>query len=285
MEGVSAIIPALNEEGSIGQVIDEIKATLNKTGRAFEIIVIDDGSADETSNIIKEKKVDFIRHPVPGGYGLSLRDGIDKSRFNKIVIIDADGTYPADKIPEFIEDLEEYDMVVGARTGKHYRSSFFKHCLRMVLQVTCEFVAGLRIPDVNSGFRAFRKDVVLQFKEDFCLGFSFTTTITLAFHLNGYFIKYVPIQYFARKSRQAHVHMLRDTLRTAQIITQSILYYNPIKLFILLALMVSGIAAAAFIIYYMNGSIFFLIMGFVSFFILFLYLGMGLIAEAIRKSK
>ncbi|MBI4245428.1 MAG: glycosyltransferase family 2 protein [Planctomycetes bacterium] len=285
MKPVSVIIPALNEEQSIGKLIDEISTTLDKTGREFEIIVIDDGSDDKTFEIIKNKKVHTIRHPAPGGYGLSLRDGIKQSRFNNIVIIDADGTYPVDNIPEFVDTLDEYDMVIGARTGKYYRESFLKHNSRILLQMICEFVTGRHIPDVNSGLRAFKKGLVLEFEENFCLGFSFTTTITLAFHLNGYFIKYVPIAYCPRGSRKAHVKIFRDSLRTAQIITQSILYYNPIKLFILLSFIVLFGALIMFTIYYMSGSIFFLMTGAVLFFSSFMYFGLGLIAEAIRQSK
>ncbi len=285
MKPVSVIIPALNEEESIGRLIDEINTTLDKTGREFEIIIIDDGSNDKTLEIIKEKKVDIIRHPVLGGYGLSLRDGIHKARFNNIVIIDADGTYPVDKIPEFVDGLDEYDMVVGARTGEHYRESFLKHNSRILLQMICEFVAGRRIPDVNSGLRAFKREVVLKFEENFCLGFSFTTTITLAFHLNGYFIKYVPISYYARGRYKSHVKILRDSLRTAQIITQAILYYNPIKLFILLSFIALLVAIVGFTIYGFNGSIVFLTIGAVFLFSSFMYFGMGLIAEVIRKSK
>lgn len=283
MKCVSVVIPALNEEKSIGKVVDEITAVLEKTGRKFEIIIVDDGSHDKTYDIAKNKKAYIIRHPVSGGYGLSLRDGIMKAQFNNIVIIDADGTYPTDRIPEFADGLDEYDMIVGARTGKYYRGSFFKHNLRILLKIISEFVVGNHIPDVNSGLRAFKKDLVLKFKENFCLGFSFTTTITLAFHLNGYFIKYVPIEYNARVNRKAHVKILRDTLRTAQIIAQAILYYNPIKLFILLSSIAFIIAAVVFTVYAINGSILFLTAGAIFLFSSLIYFGMGFIVEEIRN--
>ena len=285
MNNISVVVPAVNEEKTIGTVIDDIEAALTKANIGFEIIVVEDGSDDNTYDIIKERKVQIVRHPVCGGYGLSLRDGILKSQYNHIVIIDADGTYPAAQIPELVGGLDQYDMVVGARKGRHYKESFLKHTLRLILQMICEFVAGRRIPDVNSGFMAFKKDVVLKYKETFCLGFSFTTTITLAFHLNGHFIKYIPAAYYARTGRRTHVKFLRDSLRTAQIITQAILYYNPIKLFIMLAFMVFVMAVVAFSVYYVNGSVFLLTIGTAFLVLSFVYLGMGLIAEEMRISK
>jgi len=285
VKNVSVVIPALNEEKTIEKVISDIESVLLKGDIEFEIIVVDDGSVDNTHKIAKKKKVEIIRHPVSGGYGLSLRDGINKSQYDNIVIIDGDGTYPVNKIPELLSGLSEYDMVVGARKGKFYKESLLKNSSRILLQLICEFVTGRRIPDVNSGLRAFKKDVVLKFKENFCLGFSFTTTITLAFHLNGYFIKYVPIDYYARAGHRGHIKIFRDSLRTAQIITQGILYYNPIKLFILLALAAFIGAAGALAFYSLNGSMLFLIIGSIFLFSSFLYFGMGLIAEEIRNIK
>ena len=284
MNGVSVIIPALNEEKAIGMVIDQIKESLKKTSRELEIIVVDDGSTDKTSEIAKSKHAHVIRHPIPGGYGLSLRDGIFKAKHNSLVIIDADGSYPAEKIPSFVDALEEFDMVIGARTGSIYKQSLIKYPLRKIFQLLCEFVTGVNIPDVNSGLRAFRKDVVMKFKENYCLGFSFTTTITLAFHLNGHFVKYVPIEYYQRVGK-SHVRLFKDTLRATQIITQAILFYNPIKLFLLLTMSFLMIAVIAFGFYFVNPTEFALMLGQSFMIVGFLFFGIGLLADTIRQTR
>lgn len=284
MEGVSIVIPALNEEKSIGSVIDEICLTMEGAGREFEILVIDDGSTDSTGEIANGKKVKVIGHPIPAGYGASIQHGIVQAKYNYIVITDADGTYPIKKIPELISPLNEYDMVVGARTGRRYRGSIFKHPLRKIFQLLCEFVTGVKIPDVNSGFRAFKKEAVMKFRENFCPGFSFTTTITLALHLNGYFVKYIPIEYYKRIGK-SKIRMFRDTLRATQIITQAILYYNPIKLFLLIMIIMLTCAIISFIIYLPGRSILPLLFTISFFTVSLLFFGMGLLADAIVRGK
>jgi len=285
MSSCSVIIPALNEEKAIGKVIDDIQNIFKGSERSCEIIVVDDGSTDGTAKIVKSKDVRLIRHPISGGYGLSLSHGIQAAKHKDIVIIDADGTYPVDQIPEILNGLKEYDMVIGARTGKIYEESPIKYLFRKILQLLCEFVTGTKIPDVNSGLRVFKKDVVMQFKDTFCLGFSFTTTITLAFHLKGYFIKYHPIDYYKRIGRRAHVRIIKDSLRTAQIVTQAILYYNPIKLFLLLSIIVLLTSLLVFVYYFISSSVFALSIGSMLFLSSFIFFGMGLVTEASRVNK
>lgn len=284
MKGVSVVIPALNEERTIGSVMDVVKKSLEQTGWAYEIVVVDDGSTDKTGDVARNAQARVIRHPVPGGYGLSLRDGIVNAKYGHVAIIDGDGTYPADRLVELIRYLEEYDMVVGARTGKVFQHSFSKYLTRKIFQILCEFVAGVKIPDVNSGFRAFKKDVVLRFRDNFCLGFSFTTTITLILHLNGYFVKYFPIDYYKRTG-QSHVRIVRDSLRAAQIVTQAILYYNPIKLFLLLFLMLFLASIGLFWLFAVTGSMIVLALGQSFLIAAFIYFGMGLLADMKRERR
>jgi len=284
MEGVSIIIPALNEEKSIGSVIEAVDSCMSKIDRVFEIIVIDDGSIDDTGKIAKMKKAQVIRHPIPAGYGASIRDGIVQAKYDFIVITDADATYPIVKIPELLNYLGDFDMVVGARTGRNYKGSILKHPLRKIFQLLGTFVTGVNIPDINSGLRAFKKRAVMKFSDNFCLGFSFTTTITLAFHLNGYFVKYVPIEYHKRVGK-SNIRMLRDTLRATQIITQAILYYNPIKLFLILMIMAFFGSFIFFIAYFVKKSLALLLFSVAFFIVSFLFFGMGLLADAIMKNK
>ncbi len=281
MNNVSVLIPALNEEKGIGKVIVEVEKSLCAAKYNYEIIVIDDGSEDKTSEIAKQHKARIIRHPMRGGYGLSLRDGILNAKYEWIVIIDADQSYPANRTGELVSYLNEFDMVIGARTGKIYKESLLKYPMRLIFHHLCEFVAGMKILDANSGFRAFRKESALRFQRNFCLGFSFTTTITLAFHLSGLFVKYVPIDYYQRAGK-SHVKLLRDSLRTTQIIVQAILYYNPIKLFLLLWAITFIFALMFLCVYCWTHSMLFLMLGHAFLIVAFLYLGIGFLADMLK---
>lgn len=232
----SIVIPAYNEEKGIGSVIEEFKKLALKHKIPVEIIVVDDGSNDQTVKIAKKQKVRVISHPQNAGYGRALQTGIRAAKNENIIICDADGTYPVKEFPQFLQFLDKgFDMVVGVRKGRHYRGSFLKNPARLFFKFLAEFVTGTKIPDVNSGFRAFKKSTVLEFLEATCPTFSFSTSLTLIYHLEGKFIKYYPISYSDRKGK-SKVRYFRDTLRTGQILTETILFYNPIKLFLLLAL-------------------------------------------------
>lgn len=245
---LSVIIPAYNEEQAIQQTIDIIHATLTAANIVHEIIVINDGSNDRTREIVetcqqKDDSIHVIHHPQPGGYGYSLKKGITHARYDLIAITDADGTYPIEKFPELYRIIVEdgYDMAIGARTGPEYRGTFLKMPARRIFLWLSEYATGQKIADINSGLRIFRKDLVLKYMHTISNGFSFTTTITLAAMLNGYFVKYIPIQYHKRLGR-SHIRYWRDSLRSLQIIVETILYYNPLKLFLLLVNILLGIS-------------------------------------------
>lgn len=249
---LSVVIPACNEEAAIQQTIDDLRRVLTDRGITHEIIVVDDGSTDRTGEIARTAGVTVIGHPACGGYGRSLKDGIRRAKYDVIAITDADGTYPNNRLPDLFDlvAVEHFDMAVGARTGKHYRGSLFKAPARRVFLWLSEYATGSTIDDINSGLRVFRKAMALEFLHSISNGFSFTTTITLAAMLNGHFVKYIPIDYYARVGRSTHVRYWRDTLRSLQIIVEAILFYNPLKLFLLLVnflLVVSALSLAVFV--------------------------------------
>ncbi|MDD5421818.1 MAG: glycosyltransferase family 2 protein [Candidatus Omnitrophota bacterium] len=281
---LSVIVPVFNEEGGIKAVLDSLISELGNIKIPYEIIVVDDGSADSTAEILKSYKdrVGIIRHPENMGYGRSIKDGILKAKYPYIAMLDGDGSYPVGSIGDLFRNMGEYDMVVGARTGDNYKGALLKYPARLVFLWLSEFACGRRIPDVNSGFRIFKKEVVMKYFNTLCLGFSFTTTITLAMSLGGYFIKYMPIEYHKRKGA-SKVRYFRDTLRSLQIIVETILYYNPIKIFILLcgflwAVMVIAVVACAFL-----GLDFLTLLAIESFLASFIVFGLGLIADLMRK--
>lgn len=228
---VTVVVPALNEEGAIGSLMDR----LNTISVVSEIIVVSDGSTDRTADIAREKGATLVLHPCPGGYGRSVKDGMKKATNDIIVLTDADGTYPIEDIPRLLEIFSQgFDMVVGARRGKHYRGSFLKMPARILLKWLVEFTTGRKIPDINSGFRVFRKSDAMKFADDLCNGFSFTTTITLVYMLSGKFVEYMSIDYHARIGH-SKVRIIRDSFRTLQYITEVIATYNPLKLYVLLS--------------------------------------------------
>ncbi|MGO8992408.1 MAG: glycosyltransferase family 2 protein [Polyangiaceae bacterium] len=231
---LSVVIPALNEEAAIAETVGRIRAVLEKDAIVHEIIVVNDGSTDQTGVIARKCGARVVDHPVPGGYGLALKSGILTSSYELIAITDADGTYPCERIADLyrLVAIDGFDMAIGARTGSEYEGSFLKMPARRVFLWLSEYATGRKIDDINSGLRVFRKDIVLRYLATISDGFSFTTTITLAAMLNGYFVKYIPIAYYKRVGK-SHVRYIRDTLRSLQIIVENIVFYNPLKLFLL----------------------------------------------------
>ncbi len=234
---ISIVIPAFNEENTITKTIEKIKEVLIPSGiKEYEIIIVDDGSSDKTSELVQNSGAILVKHPHNIGYGNSLKSGIRKASFDTIIITDADDTYPLDRIPVLLKEYKNgFNMVVGKREGKNYEESFFKKILRSILKKLVEFTAGRKIPDVNSGLRVFSKKEVIPYFNTLCDGFSFTTSLTLAYMMTGKFVKYIPISYNRRRGK-SKVHLLRDSLRTAQFIVEAILYYNPIKIFLFFSL-------------------------------------------------
>jgi len=249
--GFSIVIPAYNEEQGIEATLDRAHAAALAGGIPFEIIVVDDGSTDRTA-AMAASRARVVRHPHNLGYGRSLKDGISAASHDVIVIVDADRTYPIEDLPRLLRPLSDgFDMVVGARSGEHYRGIGVKGPLRGFLTFLVEFTTGRAVPDVNSGFRVFSRGTAMKYFSQLCDTFSFTTSLTLAYMMTGRFVTYVPISYDARAGH-TKVRLFRDGLRTLQYIVQAILYYNPIKIFLLLAAAALGatilgaLAAAAF---------------------------------------
>ncbi|MBI4873602.1 MAG: flippase-like domain-containing protein [Acidobacteria bacterium] len=222
------VIPAFNEEAAIAAQIQDIHAVLRETGRPYEIIVVDDGSTDRTAACAAGCQVRLIRRDRNYGYGAALKAGIAETAFDWILITDADGTYPAEFIPDLLERLPDADMVVGARTGKDVHVPLARRPAKWFLRLYAGLLAGQSIPDLNSGMRLMRKSAVETFSHLLPSGFSFTSTITLALISNGYRVGYVPIDYRRRVGRSK----IRpaDFFRFLALVTRLMFLFNPLRL-------------------------------------------------------
>ncbi len=249
---VSVIIPAFNEEEGIEKVLAQLKS-LNLAEKS-EIIVVDDGSTDQTFRMASVNGVKVIRHEQNMGYGAALKAGIRHAKNEIIVISDADGSYPIKDIPIFLVDMEHADMVVGARVGKKAHISFYRKPAKWFINKLANHLSGIKIPDLNSGLRAMRKEKVERFFSILPERFSFTTTITLAFLTNGYSVKYIPIEYYKRKGK-SKIHPIKDTLNFIQLIIRTIMYFNPLKIFLPLSFTFFIASATVLIVSWLSGRV------------------------------
>jgi polyisoprenyl-phosphate glycosyltransferase len=281
---ISVIIPAYNEEDAITYSIEAVMKTLMCIeGVDSEIIVIDDGSSDQTSQLAKAAGAKVIRNPHNMGYGFSLKAGIRAAKFDTIAITDADGTYPIAQLPNLLNQYAKgFNMVVGCRTGKYYRESFLKMPLRIILKALVEFAVGRKIPDINSGFRIFSKEDILPYFNHLCDSFSFTTSMTLAYMMTGKFVSYEPIDYHKRIGK-TKIRLFRDSLKTLQFIVQAILYYNPIKIFLVMCGLTLSFAVLCFAMSALFGLLSGFILGVGSVLMTILIFALGLLADLLRQ--
>jgi glycosyltransferase involved in cell wall biosynthesis len=233
-KSISIVIPAYDEELSVVSVIEEYRQCLEQHDIQAEIIVVDDGSRDQTAQVALRAGARVIRHRSNRGYGASLKTGIAAATFDIVAITDADGTYPAEYIPPMLEMLERSDMVVGARTGKKSRIPLVRRPAKWVLNRLANYLSNAHIPDLNSGLRVFRRDVVLQYFPLLPDQFSWTTTITLAMHCDKYAVSYRTIQYRERKGRSKIVPW--DAGSFFVLILRTTMLFRPLRVFLPLVL-------------------------------------------------
>jgi len=223
---ITIIIPAYNAQASIGSVLEGLREWRARA----EIVVIDDGSTDRTVEIAMGAGVRVIRHRVNKGYGAALKTGIRAAAGDIIVMMDADGEHDAAQIACLLDALGDNDMVVGAR-GKGSHLPLLRRPGKWLLSVVANYLAQTQIPDLNSGLRAFRKEVAQRFLHILPNGFSFTTTLTLALFKEGYNTAYVPIT-TARNVAASTVNPMRDGINTLALIVRIIALFDPVRVFL-----------------------------------------------------
>jgi len=238
---ISVVIPAYNEEEAIGAVVDELIEILRDG--AYEIIVVDDGSTDNTAKIVQEKRVKFIQHSHSMGYGAAIKTGIKNAANDLIMIIDGDGSYPVKAIPELLKVADQYDMIVGSRTGEEVKIQLYRRPAKWFLSKLANYLSETKIPDINSGMRIFRRKEVEKFFNILPNKFSFTTTITLTYHTTGLLVKYVPINYYKRVG-QSKIRPVKDGLNFIMLIVRTITYFNPLKVFLPISIVLFLVGSA-----------------------------------------
>lgn len=248
---LSIIMPVFNEAGAVGGVIESIRAV--GIAVPYELIVVDDGSTDGTGAVVERLAKEsgpegennprqecrgylrVIRHDRNRGYGASLKTGITAARAEHVMIIDGDGSYPVKHFDDFLGLAAEHDMVVGARTTAVKHEPKLRTWVKALIIWMLKILADIDVPDLNSGLRLMKKSQVSRYFHLLPDGISFTSTITLILLSEGRPVKFVPIDYFARTGASKFMPV-RDTLGIIILIARTFLYFNPLKVFLPLAL-------------------------------------------------
>ena len=240
---VTVVLPCFNEQDHVRDELERIAKALDASDFSYELLIIDDKSTDNTLAVLRDelphyphmRLMPFRRN---GGSGTARRIGTAEARGRIVVWTDADMTYPNERIPEFVQyllDHPDVDQVVGARTSEQGTHKIFRIPAKYVIRKLAEALSSTKIPDLNSGLRAFRRDVSLPYLRLLPPGFSCVTTITMSFLSNQHAIDYLPIDY-AKRAGTSKFHFIKDAYRYILQVLRMVMYFNPIKVLMPLAL-------------------------------------------------
>jgi glycosyltransferase involved in cell wall biosynthesis len=238
---LSIVLPAKNESGSLGALLQEI-ARLHPTA---ELVVVDDGSTDATSQVAVDAGARVVRHPYSMGNGSAIKSGARAAKGEILVFMDADGQHRPEDIAPLLGRLDDgFDMVVGARQSGS-QASLGRGLANTFYNWFASLIVGQRIDDLTSGFRAVRANKFREFLYLFPNGFSYPTTVTMSFFRAGYPVAYVPI-HAGKRIGNSHLRPIRDGIRFLLIIFKVGTLYSPLKIFVPIAAIQGGIG----LIYY-----------------------------------
>jgi len=226
---ISIVLPVHNEAGHLEAELTRIHESMNSSSYSWELIIVDDGSSDGSGDIaVGRANTRVIRAERNHGAGTARRIGTDAAHGRIVVWSDADMSYPNHRIPELVEAMGTADQIVGARTTEEGTFKLLRVPAKWTIRRLASYLTKTKIPDLNSGFRAMRRDVALQYTHQLPAGFSCVTTITMAFLMNGYRVTYLPIDYETRAGT-SKFHWLADTRRYALQVIRMMLSYDPLR--------------------------------------------------------
>ncbi len=248
---VSIVLPCHNEQGHVALEVARICEAMDASGYTYELVAYDDASTDGTLARLHEVAAQYphlriVHFHRNGGSGTVRRIGTQQARGEIVVWTDADMTYPNERIPELVQMLEKeptLDQVVGARTTEEGSHKFLRVPAKWFIRKLAEVLTNSRIPDLNSGLRAFRRQVSLPYLRLLPPGFSCVTTITIAFLSNQHDVRYVPIDY-AKRAGTSKFKFVRDAYRYILQVLRMVMYFNPLKVLmpVALTLLTLGVA-------------------------------------------
>ena len=253
---ISVIIPTFNEGEAIGNVIKQIKSVVNKLDKGHEIIVIDDGSTDNTAENARGVGAKVIQHPYNIGNGAAVKTGIRHARGEILVTIDGDGQHDPNDILKLVNKIGPYDMVVGSR-NQESDTAAHRDVANIVFNSLATYISGRKIEDLTSGFRAIKTHIARQFIYLLPNKFSYPTTITLSVVRAGYSLGYEPIKFAKRSGKsKSKIKPLRDGLRFLMIILKIAVFYSPLKIFVPLSIFIFllGVSYGLFRIFIFQAS-------------------------------
>ncbi len=224
---ISIVIPVFNEAVNLAPLLDKIQSL--KLARV-EIIVIDDGSIDNSSEVALSAGANVIRHPYNIGNGAAVKSGIRAARGRLIVLMDGDGQHRPEDIPKLLAEASNYHMVVGVR-AKGSKLRFHRYAANQLYNLLASYVTRFRVQDLTSGFRVLSRREAHKFIDLLPNTFSYPTTLTLAFLRSGFTVKYVPIQTLYRAG-QSKISLVTDGIRFLLIITKIATLFSPFRVFL-----------------------------------------------------
>ncbi|MGF1572163.1 MAG: glycosyltransferase family 2 protein [Sumerlaeia bacterium] len=233
---VSIVLPCYNEELAVEKVINDVRAVMEQiTDYQYELIVVDDCSTDRTVEIVEGiADVRLIRHRQNQGSGASRRSGIIGAKGEIIVMLDADGTYEPKTIPKMLKYFPDYDQVNGARDSEKGTMPLLRTPAKWILRHIAMFIAGHHIPDLNTGLKAFKRDVMLKYLWVMPDGFSCVTSMTLAYLANGHPVKYVKTPYYKRIG-VSKFHPIVDSSKYFVTILRMMTFFRPLRVYMPIA--------------------------------------------------
>jgi len=234
---LNVIIPCYNEESSIFNTIMTVDKILSSEGISFRIIVVNDGSTDNSAAEIEKAgdKVHLISVKPNMGYGHAIKKGLQAVQSGWIAIIDADLTYRPEDLITLWQNRENSDMIVGSRTGKNVQVPLLRRPMKYFLTKFASWLVDCTIPDLNSGIRIFKKEDALRFFRLYPNGFSFTTTITMSYLSSGLNVLFLPIDYQKREGK-SKIRPIHDSYQFLLLLIKLSVYYNPLRVFLPISL-------------------------------------------------